>query len=137
MDSFAENRRVELGFDRPLSTSYCMEMEMDAVYSHSDKQGSYLHPESSRRRKPLLFSLAVVGAVLVGATVHSESRRQDPDSPGRATLATTTVFTSVSEVPPSPPKYIEITCGAPNVKTLAGAQACEKLCSAARCCTET
>lgn len=133
MDSFAENRR----FDRPLSTSYCMEMEMDAVYSHDDKQEDYLHPEGSRRRKQLLFSLAVVGAVLVGATFHFESRRQDPESTGRATLAITTASISEREVPPSLPKYIEITCGAPNVKTLAGAQACEKLCSAARCCTET
>ena len=29
-----------------------------------------------------------------------------------------------------------ITCGAPNVKTRAGAQACQAVCDAARCCTD-
>ena len=137
MDS-AESREIGHGYGRhPLSTSYSMEMETDdGMPQHSEKIGNLLQQKSARRRTQVLLILIGVGAVLLVSTVNKVVGGDATESPGRATLDSRASFTQ-GEVPPSPPKHIEITCGGPNVKTLVGAQACAKICSAAQCCTES
>lgn len=140
MDSSANV--AETGFDRhPLSSSYNMEMEMvDVLHKHSEQYGIALKQKAHRRREKFLRPLCVFGAVLlvVGATVNKIARGGHPrDASGRAAASSSLTSTTYGYVPPPPPKHLEITCGAPNVKTMAGAQACEQVCDAARCCTES
>jgi len=127
------------GFDRhPLSSAYSMEVEMDVVSNHLELYGNSLKQKAARKRSRLALSLVFLGTVLlVGAAFNKVAHRSSSeDGSGRATLSSSSSHT-YGHVPPPPPKHMEITCGAPNVKTLLGAQACENICNAARCCTET
>jgi len=115
-----------------------MEMEMDVLYKHSEQYGISLKQKAHKRRAKFLLPLCVLGAVLVGAAVTKVTRGSQQDTSGRATLSSSQQPPITNgNIPPPPPKHMEITCGAPNVKTLAGAQACEQICDTARCCTDS
>lgn len=128
------------GYDRhPLfHTNYSM--EIDVVLEHSQQYGNSLKERARRRRKQFLRPVVVVfGMVVVGCTVHYMHRRSHHITQASTNKdASSSFLTSANaETPPPLPTHLDITCGAPNVVTLAGAVACEQACSAARCCTDT
>jgi hypothetical protein len=114
----------------------------------SPQDGYTLQTRAQRRRTQVLMPLLLlIGALLavVGLTVQSVERRNNrnsaesalDDASSASSSSYFAVAATVEAPPPPPPAHLQVTCGAPNVKTLAGAMACEEACSAARCCTDT